>query len=652
MKNKLLLIFLIPLLLITIFTFTTSANVSASTLAAPVLKWQHGGCYSSWCETGWYASAAVADLDNDGKPEVIGASYSLFALNGEDGTVQWSIDPPGGRVWPGVVVADIDNNGDLEIVTAHGSGYVNVHDHNGNQVWSKQPSTSELRGLVVYDIDNDNTMEIVVNAAIGSKTNTWVLEHDGSTRSGWPQLNNDSGYAWGTFNDNATVGDMDGDGSAEIVVPSDVHYINAYEANGTQIPAHSMYGGDGWGKVGVHVQHAVDIRGYANCGTEHRPNFAHSPASMVDVNGDGSLEVIVVGNVHNCGTNPYTDLYNLPFIFNADRSRWQGNGHNWEAVPVPDSKAGPLIQDYNVIENVHPNPVIADLDGDDEKEVLYASYDGRLHAYWLDKTEHHNWPYNVTATGAGYRFASEPTVADLDDDGKAEVIFTSWPQKGSNYTGKLHILSNQGNVLYEIDLPAAFGSPDWNGALAAPTIANIDADNDMELVLNTAHSGFVAYDLPSTANAHILWGTGRNNYQRTGSLILGNLSDSSMQINSVIPNPGDTVTVKISLRNNGPDLDSVSLTSQIPANVTYANNLTASSGTPAYAAGEVSWSGVVETAVPVTIQFDLTINGNVTDPTVITVQTAADDGVGNQLLLSSTMIANGTAIFLPFVSQN
>ena len=22
---------------------------------APVLKWQNGGCYSSWCETGWYA---------------------------------------------------------------------------------------------------------------------------------------------------------------------------------------------------------------------------------------------------------------------------------------------------------------------------------------------------------------------------------------------------------------------------------------------------------------------------------------------------------------------------------------------------------------------------------------------------------------------
>ncbi|MEJ5309855.1 MAG: hypothetical protein WHX52_08790 [Anaerolineae bacterium] len=38
---------------------------AAVTYGAPALKWQHAGCYSSWCETGWYASPAVADLDGD-----------------------------------------------------------------------------------------------------------------------------------------------------------------------------------------------------------------------------------------------------------------------------------------------------------------------------------------------------------------------------------------------------------------------------------------------------------------------------------------------------------------------------------------------------------------------------------------------------------
>ena len=88
---------------------------------------------------------------------------------------------------------------------------------------------------------------------------------------------------------------------------------------------------------------------------------------------------------------------------------------------------------------------------------------------------------------------------DLDNNGQAEVLFTSWVQKGSNQTGKLYIVDHNGNEVFAVDLPPAYGSPDWNGALPAPTLANIDEDADLEVVINTAHSGFVAYDLPDTA---------------------------------------------------------------------------------------------------------------------------------------------------------
>jgi hypothetical protein len=144
-----------------------------------------------------------------------------------------------------------------------------------------------------------------------------------------------------------------------------------------------------------------------------------------------------------------------------------------------------------------------------------------MHAYWLDKSEHGNWPYSVYSPAEGrFRFASEPTVADLDRDGYAEVIFASWVEKGSNQTGKLHILDYLGNVIHEVSLPSAFGSPNWNGALAAPTLDNIDSDPDLEVVLNTAHSGLVAYDLPGSAGARLLWTTGRGSYLRSGSPII------------------------------------------------------------------------------------------------------------------------------------
>lgn len=621
-------------------------------IAAPVLKWQHGGCYNSWCETGWYASAAVADLDDDNKPEVIGSAYSLFVLNGEDGSLQWRVDPPGDRTWPGVAVADIDGNQDLEILVAQGGGYVTVYDHLSHQVWSQRPKSGELRGLSLYDLDDDGTLEIAVTAT-GNELNTWVFEHTGSVRSGWPQLNNDSGYGWGVYNDNAALGDLDGDNQGELVVPSDVHYINAYESNGAQIPANAMYGNKGWGKVGIWESLNTELRGWGYCdgvrAESYRTNFADGPAVIADVDGDGHNEVVVTGNVYDCDAGYPPSRYIGVYVFHADRSRFQQGPYDWTTVPV--DTGAPLAEDYDVIESVAPNPVVADLDGDGVMEILFASYDGRLHAYWLDKTEHHNWPYNVSGSGPGIRFASEPAVVDLDNDGQAEVIFASWPQKGSGYVGKLHILDSQGNVLHAIDLPAPFGSPTWNGAMAAPTVANIDADADLEVVLNTAHSGFVAYDLPNTAAAHVLWGTGRGNYQRSGSFLQGSLHHSSIGTNLVTPGAEDTVMITIQLWNPDSMLDTVTLTNPIPAHVTYAGDLTASSGTPTYDAGIVSWTGAIAERQTVTITYAMTVDADVTTPTVIINQAQVDDGLGRIWSFPMKIIANGQSIYLPILSQ-
>jgi outer membrane protein assembly factor BamB len=98
----------------------------------PVLKWQYGGCAAPphYCDTGWYASPAVADLDKDGKPEVISDGYKLFALNGEDGSTQWSA-PNGARIWPAIAVADIDGNGSTEVVVGRGNDQVTAYSARG-----------------------------------------------------------------------------------------------------------------------------------------------------------------------------------------------------------------------------------------------------------------------------------------------------------------------------------------------------------------------------------------------------------------------------------------------------------------------------------------------------------------------------------------
>jgi len=636
---------------------STPPSANPQAIQAPVLKWQNGGCYSSWCETGWYSSPAAADLDGDGQVEVIGATYSLFILNGKDGTLKKSVAAPGSsaRVWPGVVVADINQDGDLEIVTAHGSGYVRALDLYGNLLWTRRPANNEFRSLAVDDLDGNGDLEIAVGRALLDHFNAWVLEHTGDTRPGWPQLTGE-GSAAGIYNDNIGLGDLDGDHLPELVFPSDTITIGAYQPDGGQLGTNVLYHDhtghdmDFWAEVPAYVDLAYEVQGYGPCSTQFtaRANFADGPANVVDVNRDGVNEVVAIGNVHDCHTSPYTNLYNTPYILNADRTRFNVGGYDWTTPPI--NTGSPIAEDYNVIESVAPNPVTVDLDNDGKLEILYASYDGKLHAFWLDKTEHGSWPYSVYHAAEGfYRFASEPVVADLDNNGSPEVLFASWTQKSSNQTGKLYILDNQGNPLQTVNLPDAFGSPDWNGALPAPTLANIDADADLELVLNTAHSGMVAYDLPGSANARIYWGTGRGNYQRTGSYLVKPLQDSGISVTPARPEAGDILTYTISLRNPGPILPSAWLTDTLPAGLTYLGGLTASSGLFGEAGGVITWTGSVPVGASVTITFQAQLNTLPVTPYQVANTIKINDGLGIVLERQAAVVVNGLAAYLPLI---
>jgi len=93
---------------------------SSSGFDAPQIQWSYGGCFTSWCETGWYSSPAVADLDGNGTREVLASAYSIVNLDGASGALNWRVasghdrsQPTAtnvGRTWPNVVVKDVDGD--------------------------------------------------------------------------------------------------------------------------------------------------------------------------------------------------------------------------------------------------------------------------------------------------------------------------------------------------------------------------------------------------------------------------------------------------------------------------------------------------------------------------------------------------------------
>ncbi|MCG2812342.1 MAG: FG-GAP-like repeat-containing protein, partial [Candidatus Aminicenantes bacterium] len=507
----------------------------AAAVPSPVFKWRNGGFSLKQFNKGMYTSPALLDINQDGVKEIIWANFKVFAFDGITGTALWSFwagnDRASANTYYGigtdtnVAVADINNDGFGEIITTHTDGLLCAYDRNGYFLpgFPLRPTgrTDPICSLSVYDLDNDGYFEIIIGWGMANNLNICVISHDGAVKAGWPQYTLDNNAnALGIFGENIAVGDINKDGFGELVAPSDTGKTCAYYYDGRALPINPVF--NSW------MTTWPDVTNYENYASEKfgwEPNGlfymgTEQPATIADVNADGSFEIVIVGGMYTYPDDGnYQPLYTMPFIYNLDRTRFKNTAYDWESG-LPRSGA-PLSNDWNFIARKRTNPVVVDLDGDGKKEILSSSFDGKLHCYWLDRTEHGNWPYSVYVPAEGrIRFSSEPAVADLDGDGSLEVIFTSWPQYYSNTGGHLFILNSQGSLLHKVALPygdnGSVGNLYYDGCLAAPTIGDVDGDGQVEIVLGTVYAGLVVYDLPGAVMGSAPWPTGRHDYSRTG----------------------------------------------------------------------------------------------------------------------------------------
>ena len=67
-----------------------------------------------------------------------------------------------------------------------------------------------------------------------------------------------------------------------------------------------------------------------------------------------------------------------------------------------------------------PAPTIVNIQGDETPEIVVSLNDGLVHAFTADAEE--IWWFNYTH-GKAVMYASEATVADLNQDGSPELLF-------------------------------------------------------------------------------------------------------------------------------------------------------------------------------------------------------------------------------------
>lgn len=102
---------------------------------------------------------------------------------------------------------------------------------------------------------------------------------------------------------------------------------------------------------------------------------------------------------------------------------------------------------YSTEDRIWSSSITDDINGDGQKEVLFASYDHKLYLVNSSGNNQSGWP--VTLQGSVY---SSPVVADINSDGIKEIII-------SDYSHKLSAYHPSGNLLWSVDTDNIHNSP-------------------------------------------------------------------------------------------------------------------------------------------------------------------------------------------------
>jgi hypothetical protein len=171
------------------------------------------------------APMAAADLDGDGDIEIVAQAWnSLLVLDHEGKKVaEWS----GGSHKP-PVIADLDKDGELEIINISGN-QLSARHLQGSPLWQSSPGCSANYGATsAGDLDNDGSLEVFVV----DHNRIYGVNHDGTplTALGFPK------EMLGEMMQNApALGDIDGDGTQDLVVNSEAGLLYAWDLNGNTL---------------------------------------------------------------------------------------------------------------------------------------------------------------------------------------------------------------------------------------------------------------------------------------------------------------------------------------------------------------------------------------------------------------------------------
>ncbi len=420
----------------------------------------------------------------------------------------------------GVTSFDLDGNGFKELIVAGGNGQLYVYTHKGELLFKTDSLQGNLMFPAVGQVTGDLQPEIVVAGyAEGvAKNNLYVID----SRNG-----NVLAHKFLRYNapSPAVLADLDHDGFDEILVlthannaPESPHNARVFiftDSSGQLISFKDWpeegYLLSGTASVGNLAVADLDQSGMLSVlvptvesklycfkpdsaaqpkWVKSFPNPLEAPISVADLNGDGFIEIIV----------PVVKS-DLLFALNYDGSELPG----WENG-LPCKVTNPYWR-------VSP-AIVGNVDADPELEIIYVGRE-EVYVFNFDGTLLNGFPVPIENGDNYFDNGWEvlppynaPVLADVNQDGAQEIIFLN----AFGYINALNVATGQQIAGFPLFIKNNFIKGH------SPTIDDIDADGDLEVLVVNHEGVLLVWDAPQKYNeqTEIPWSQPFANAQHTG----------------------------------------------------------------------------------------------------------------------------------------